>query len=169
MTAFHSVSEIILPLTSAQFQLRIFERDIWELKILLVVQTIEKCFSNILVMEVLFPMRNLSLSLPFLCRLYGGMNYRRLGGGVGVIKMTHCESHIWWTSGGRWWGCSAVFGSTLTLELSTARENTRTNSILCRCLNLWKYEYQQSESTSPVGCHFCTVIFSSVHNIHFWF
>lgn len=28
-------------------------------------------------------------------RLYGGMNYRRLGGGVGVIKMTHCESHIW--------------------------------------------------------------------------
>ncbi|TKC38133.1 hypothetical protein EI555_009644, partial [Monodon monoceros] len=27
-------------------------------------------------------------------RLYGGMNYRRLGGGVGVIKMTHCESHI---------------------------------------------------------------------------
>ncbi|KTF95310.1 hypothetical protein cypCar_00011854, partial [Cyprinus carpio] len=27
--------------------------------------------------------------------LYGGMNYRRLGGGVGVIKMTHCESHIW--------------------------------------------------------------------------
>lgn len=25
------------------------------------------------------------------------MNYRRLGGGVGVIKMTHCESHIWWT------------------------------------------------------------------------
>lgn len=30
-----------------------------------------------------------------LCRLYGGMNYRRLGGGVGVIKMTHCESHIW--------------------------------------------------------------------------
>uniref|UniRef100_A0A674N1Z7 Kelch-like protein 20 n=1 Tax=Takifugu rubripes TaxID=31033 RepID=A0A674N1Z7_TAKRU len=28
-------------------------------------------------------------------QLYGGMNYRRLGGGVGVIKMTHCESHIW--------------------------------------------------------------------------
>uniref|UniRef100_S4RJG3 Kelch-like protein 20 n=1 Tax=Petromyzon marinus TaxID=7757 RepID=S4RJG3_PETMA len=28
-------------------------------------------------------------------RLYGGMNYRRLGGGVGVVKMTQCESHIW--------------------------------------------------------------------------
>uniref|UniRef100_A0A8C7RWA8 Kelch-like protein 20 n=1 Tax=Oncorhynchus mykiss TaxID=8022 RepID=A0A8C7RWA8_ONCMY len=31
----------------------------------------------------------------FILGLYGGMNYRRLGGGVGVIKMTHCESHIW--------------------------------------------------------------------------
>ena len=39
--------------------------------------------------------RVLTLLCPLPPRLYGGMNYRRLGGGVGVIKMTHCESHIW--------------------------------------------------------------------------
>ena len=61
----------------------------------------------------------------FLCRLYGGMNYRRLGGGVGVIKMTHCESHIWWTHRRRSCISSSVFWSALTLELCTALENTK--------------------------------------------
>lgn len=28
-------------------------------------------------------------------KLYGGMNYRRLGGGVGVVKMPQNESHLY--------------------------------------------------------------------------
>ena len=28
-------------------------------------------------------------------KLYGGMNYRRLGGGVGVVKMPQHEAHLW--------------------------------------------------------------------------
>lgn len=28
-------------------------------------------------------------------RIVGGMNYRRLGGGVGVIKMPQNDSHLW--------------------------------------------------------------------------
>lgn len=28
-------------------------------------------------------------------KLYGGMNYRRLGGGVGVVKMSQQEPNIW--------------------------------------------------------------------------
>ena len=27
--------------------------------------------------------------------LYGGMNYRRLGGGVGVVRMPQHEAHLW--------------------------------------------------------------------------
>ena len=29
-------------------------------------------------------------------RLCGSMNYRRLGGGVGVVKLPHNEAHLWW-------------------------------------------------------------------------
>ena len=28
-------------------------------------------------------------------KLCGGMNYRRLGGGVGVVRMPQHESHLW--------------------------------------------------------------------------
>lgn len=28
-------------------------------------------------------------------KLCGGMNYRRLGGGVGVVRMPQNESHLW--------------------------------------------------------------------------
>ncbi len=28
-------------------------------------------------------------------KLCGSMNYRRLGGGVGVVKMPHADSHFW--------------------------------------------------------------------------
>jgi len=28
-------------------------------------------------------------------KIYGGMNYRRLGGGVGVVKMPHPDGHLW--------------------------------------------------------------------------
>ena len=28
-------------------------------------------------------------------RIVGGMNYRRLGGGVGVVKMPQNDSHLW--------------------------------------------------------------------------
>ena len=28
-------------------------------------------------------------------RLYGNMNYRRLGGGVGVVRMPQHEAHLW--------------------------------------------------------------------------
>lgn len=28
-------------------------------------------------------------------RLCGSMNYRRLGGGVGVVKLPHNEAHLW--------------------------------------------------------------------------
>lgn len=28
-------------------------------------------------------------------KIYGGMNYRRLGGGVGVVKMPHPDGHVW--------------------------------------------------------------------------
>ena len=28
-------------------------------------------------------------------KLYGGMNYRRLGGGVGVVKLSQHEAHLW--------------------------------------------------------------------------
>ena len=30
-------------------------------------------------------------------KLCGGMNYRRLGGGVGVVRMPQNESHLWWS------------------------------------------------------------------------
>lgn len=29
-------------------------------------------------------------------RLCGSMNYRRLGGGVGVVRLPHHEAHYWW-------------------------------------------------------------------------
>ena len=28
-------------------------------------------------------------------KLCGSMNYRRLGGGVGVVKMPHSDNHFW--------------------------------------------------------------------------
>ena len=28
-------------------------------------------------------------------KLCGSMNYRRLGGGVGVVEMPHADSHFW--------------------------------------------------------------------------
>ena len=28
-------------------------------------------------------------------KIYGGMNYRRLGGGVGVVKLPSHEAHLW--------------------------------------------------------------------------
>jgi len=28
-------------------------------------------------------------------KIYGGMNYRRLGGGVGVVKLPHPDGHLW--------------------------------------------------------------------------
>lgn len=34
-------------------------------------------------------------------KLCGGMNYRRLGGGVGVVRMPHNEPHLWWLAWGR--------------------------------------------------------------------
>lgn len=33
-------------------------------------------------------------------RLCGSMNYRRLGGGVGVVKLPHNEAHLWWLNEG---------------------------------------------------------------------
>lgn len=36
--------------------------------------------------------------------------------------------------------CSFIFGRALTSKLCTARENNRTNFILCRCLNIQKYQ-----------------------------
>lgn len=57
---------------------------------LLIFQTTR--FIYIFKVHQLCPHLNFLIHVP---RLYGGMNYRRLGGGVGVIKMTHCESHIW--------------------------------------------------------------------------
>lgn len=35
---------------------------------------------------------------------------------------------------------SFIFGRALTLKLCTAQENIRTNFILCRCLNIQKYQ-----------------------------
>lgn len=84
-----------------------------------------------------FPVRNL---IFFLCRLYGGMNYRRLGGGVGVIKMTHCESHIWWTSRRQLCVCSTGFWSAWLWSFLQLGK-TWTNFILCRCLNYGNTKY----------------------------
>lgn len=67
------------------------------------------------------------------------MNYRRLGGGVGVIKMTHCESHIWWTQKNILHTLLYIWKS-LDFKAFYSSRNNRTNFILCRCLNIQKYQ-----------------------------